>query len=603
MSGSIKEKLAALGIVVSSGSGQVKTYCPKPECEHKLNKHEKCLSVNIDKGQYNCHHCGWSGAVKINAPKSTEIKYALPKWTNNTNLPDNVVEWFKKRGISQQILIKQHINYSNEYMPQEQKEVPTIQFPYFMNEEAVNVKYRTAKKQFKMVSGAKLILYNIDSIRESKECLIVEGEIDALSFIEAGYDAVLSVPNGASKGNQRLDYIDNCIEQLEKIDKFYIGVDNDQPGMALKNELIRRFGDDKCFILNYEDCKDGNEYLVKYGPIKLKELIDNAHPVPIEGVFTANDFSKELDDIYENGLPRGEVIGIHEFDNSISFMPGQMTIVTGIPSHGKSEMLDFICTRLAMFSKWKGAIFSPENFPIELHLSKLMEKVIGKPFGVYGQNVFNRMNEAEKNAAREFINKHFFLIRPNDENFSLNNILSKTVQLILRHGINYIIIDPWNTLEHQVPKGINTTDYINNELSKLRSLKQRRKIHVFLVAHPTKIKKDKNGKYEIPTLYDISGSANFYNQADIGLCVYRDFDEQKTYLFVQKVRSKHLGKVDRIPCLYDISTGRYTPDHVPFDRNNYLINQKEQQELTFIHKLTPSPATNILADEDLEIPF
>lgn len=599
-----KEKLAALGISVSSNSGQVKTYCPKPECEHKKSKNERCLSVNIDKGQYNCHHCGWSGGVKINAPKRTEIEYETPKWTNNTNLPNNVLEWFKKRRISQKILIKQKISHEKEYMPQEKREVPTIQFPYFLNGEVVNVKYRTVDKKFKLVSGAKLILYNLDSIQESKECLIVEGEIDALSFLEAGYDAVLSVPNGASKGNQRLDYIDNCIEQLEKINKFYIGVDNDEPGRALKNELIRRFGDDKCFTLDYKDCKDGNEYLVKYGPLELRALIENAQPVPIEGVFTANDFEKEIEDIYTNGLPKGETIGIDEFDSHISFMPGQMTIITGIPNHGKSEFLDFVHARLAVFKGWRYGIFSPENFPIQLHLSKLIEKIIGKPFGIYGKHLYSRMNDSEKNAAREFINKHFFFIRPDDENFSLDNIIAKTNQLILRHGINSLIIDPWNTLEHQVPKGMNPTEYISNQLSKLTSLKQRKNIHLFIVAHPTKIKKDKNGKYEIPNLYDISGSANFFNKTDNGMCVYRDFDEGKTLVFIQKIKFKHLGKVGRVDFKYDILSGRYNHVDSLEDKSNYL-NEQEQKQLKFeekTHKLTPSQDDNI-PDEELEIPF
>ena len=79
----------------------------------------------------------------------------------------------------------------------------------------INVKYRDGQKNFKLVSGAKLIFYGLDSIKDSNKVYIVEGEMDALSLHEAGIYSVCSVPNGASKGNQRLEYLDNCFKYFE----------------------------------------------------------------------------------------------------------------------------------------------------------------------------------------------------------------------------------------------------------------------------------------------------------------------------------------------------------------------------------------------------
>lgn len=62
-----------------------------------------------------------------------------------------------------------------------------------------------------MVSGAELLPYNIDAIKGQKECIITEGEMDALSFIECGRTDVVSVPNGA---NANLSYLDDYIEEV-----------------------------------------------------------------------------------------------------------------------------------------------------------------------------------------------------------------------------------------------------------------------------------------------------------------------------------------------------------------------------------------------------
>ena len=104
----------------------------------------------------------------------------------------------------------------------------------------VNVKYRDGQKNFKMVSGAELIFYGLDNIKTMEKIYIVEGEIDALSLHEAGIYSVCSVPNGASKGNQRLEYLDNCFEYFKDKTEIILCTDNDNPGIELRNELSRR---------------------------------------------------------------------------------------------------------------------------------------------------------------------------------------------------------------------------------------------------------------------------------------------------------------------------------------------------------------------------
>lgn len=561
------DKLHALGIEVKQRSGQTKVRCPK--CSHnRKHKSDPCLSVNVDTGVYNCHNCEFKGSVGSFERQKKEF-VRPPEWQNNTALSEGLVKWFAARGITQKTLIAMRIGEGLQYIPQKKKEVNTVQFPYFRSGEIVNIKYRTGDKAFKMVKDAELIFFNLDGIANKEEAIIVEGEPDCLSFIEAGITNVVSVPNGASKGSQKLEYLDNCWSDFENMKVIYIGTDNDEAGIALRNELVRRLGDERCMLIDYKDCKDGNEYMLKHGKTSMPDLLTNAKPVPIEGIFTADQLLDDVKELYEKGLPKGDAIGVAEFDEHMTFLPGQMTVITGIPNHGKSDFLDFICERLAVMKDWRFGIFSPENFPISLHLSKISEKVIGKSFGST-----RKMTEDELLSAMDFIQDHFYFIRPDDENYTLDNILMRARKLVSRYGINGLIIDPWNTLEHQIPIGISETNYISNQLAKLTSFKQRYNVHIFLVAHPTKIKKDKNTKkYELPTLYDISGSANFFNKTDNGLCVYRDFSENKTVVSVQKIKFKHLGKVGQVAFCYDMASGRYYPQYDVADYSNHLISK------------------------------
>ena len=145
----MREKLEELGILLKRSSGYVKTKCPK--CSHtRKNKSDNCLSVDIDQGVYNCHHCGWSGNVRFEKKKEY-IK--PPKIAAEVN--ERVVEWFASRGISEPTVSHWKIGESLEYMPQVQKKRRCINFNYYRDNELINVKYRDAEKNFKLVSQSR----------------------------------------------------------------------------------------------------------------------------------------------------------------------------------------------------------------------------------------------------------------------------------------------------------------------------------------------------------------------------------------------------------------------------------------------------------------
>lgn len=537
-------------------SGQVMTTCPR--CSHeRRKKNDKCLSVNIDKGVWMCHHCHWSGSL-------TKKQYSLPKWENQTILSDKVVEWFLTRNIKQETLIEMGISEKSEYMPQVQSERKVVCFPYFREKVVVNVKYRTSDKHFKMHKDAELIFYNLDGLKDEEECIIVEGEIDALTLIQLGYKNTISVPNGASRGNNNLQYFDNCYQIFENMKSVLICTDNDEPGNSLANELARRIGVEKCSRALPGEFKDVNEQYCKTGKVELE-----SKPFPIEGIFGVADHWQGLLDLMKNGFPKGwkprGLIGQH-----LSFHPGYTSIITGIPGHGKSEILDQICLQLCLDYNLRGAYFSPENRPTEMHLLKIVEKLIGKSAFKADQTLLNK--------AKDFLNDRYFWLYPED-GYNLDNILEKARQAVLKFGVNWFVIDPWNKLEHQYLES--ETKHVSESLDKIANFNHKNSTHCFIVAHPKKMQM-KDDVYEVPGLYDISGSANFYNKADLGLTMYKESDGQNS-LYIQKVKFKYWGTgIGKIDLNWDKDNGRFSEGGN--DPTNWLVPQQNLTPINFYEK-------------------
>lgn len=553
-------KLSDLRIV---NDGKKKHFCPKCH-ESRTDQRDKSLSVDWDKCIAHCHYCGTNfffgktekihHAPKTIQPSKQETKgYKKPnRLANEEPLDENMRKWFKDRSISAEIAEAEGIIKVCRKMPKTGQIEKCIVFPYIVEGELVNRKYRDGAKNFMLESGARLIPWRIDHILDTPECIITEGEMDALSFVEIGRKDVVSVPNGAQKN---LNYLDDFIEtHFENKTRIYIAVDTDTKGLELRAELIRRFGEDVCRIVTYgNDCKDANELLVKHGPEALKNALEEAKEVPLEGIFIADDVKDELLALFEHGLQKGAVLDMGGLDQLLSVNLGCLMIETGIPGDGKSEFIDEMAIRLWLRYGWRCAWFSPENYPVTLHHSKLIEKLIGKKFQK------DMMTTMEFETAVNCLSQNFFDILP-EEGHQVDTILEKASMLVRRKGVKVVILDPYNCLEHQIPTGQNETQYISEFLEKLRSFARRRQVLVVLAAHPTKMKKEPGSeRYPVPTMYDISGSAAFYNKADFGISIERDRTQGITRIHVLKVKYRHLGHPGVASFRYNTQNGRLTP--------------------------------------------
>lgn len=584
---SMKLNWEKYGIEVPYGvhKGNKKVFCPQCHAS-RHDKRDKSLSVNLETGEFNCHYCGFSGCVAEREPwerdrpwhnyapiRREKPVYRKPTPKPNAQLEPRALAWFKGRGISEDTVRELKISEGQEWMPQKQGLANTIQFNYYHNGVLVNTKFRTGDKCFKLVSGAELLPYNIDAIKGQKECIITEGEMDALSFYECGRHDVVSVPNGA---NANLSYLDDYIEEyFDDKDTIYIASDTDTKGVLLRDELLRRFGVERCRVLDYGDgCKDANEHLMKYGRESLLQCLADAPEIKVDGVFTVSDFEESLDALFEHGWQKGATIGHENFDRLCSFETKRLCIVTGIPGSGKSEFIDEIAERLNMRYGWRFAYFSPENAPLAYHASKLIEKFTGKRFSR------QTLTFGEYKQVKQHLEQDFFFIAPTDS-YKVDNILDKAKYLVRRRGIKALVIDPYNRLESEQGSR-SETQYISELLDKLTNFAQRNDILIILMAHPTKQPRNKDGVIEAPTLYDISGSANFFNKADFGIVVHRNRAENTVEVHVQKVKFRHLGECGTALFKYNLNNGRYTPYEngvePVWDNENHLQAEERRRQ-------------------------
>lgn len=599
--GQVVEKMKKEGIDMSQwrlGTFQ-RTICP--QCEGGSTE-ERSLSVFIREdgthGNWTCFraNCGWKGYTQ---PDGVSKAYQAKKDSGNENesdqelkanqsvkvirklreedlrlepLCDELVTYFSERMISAKTLRRNNVSQ------RKRNNKIVIAFTYRRDKVLVGCKYREVSKKFSQEANTEKILYGLDDIKQARDIIIVEGEIDKLSMEEAGYRNCVSVPDGApaqvsnklpdKDHDKKYSYLWNCKEYLDPASRIILATDADPPGQALAEELARRLGKERCWRVKWpkknetEFCKDANEVLMFLGPQALKEVIEGAELYPIRGLFNFKDFFPEIDSYYlgihgdELGIPTGWKC----MDGLYKVVPGELTIVTGVPNSGKSEWIDALLCNINDQCGWKFVLCSMEN-KVRDHARKLLEKHIKKPFfdARYGGSV-ERMSQDEFEEGKEWLNETFHLIRCEDDCLpSIDWVLNLAKAAVLRHGVRGLVIDPYNELDHQRPSTQTETEYVSQILTKIKRFAQHHSCHVWFVAHPRQLH---NWNGAPPNMYDISGSAHFINKCDNGIVIHRNRDPDAgpvdvVQVCMKKVRNKVIGQIGDAFLTYDRVSGEY----------------------------------------------
>ena len=438
---------------VSAVTDDCRIACPSCS-ETRKKKHEKTLSVTINPDGtklYFCHHCGESGSLfrpKNNYLKESKVTRIQPRATVDESAIKN---FFNSRGIlwSQDIDLpvisgKRYFNGFGE--------LDAVGFVYGDQSQPSAIKWRAINQKAFTQEGAARHFYGIEFIPDdAKELIIVEGECDALALASAGIAAV-SCPNGAPQmvsgksfspeDDNKFSYIWEARELIDRCDKIILATDNDKAGHALAEEIARRIGRAKCWAINYPaGCKDANEVIQQHGVEALKDVVSKSQPLPLKGVYSAKSYIQDVQDIFAKGVGSGESPGIASIDDLFTIAEGQLSVVTGVPSSGKSEFVDQIMVNLAQNCSWKFAVASFEN-PPHFHIAKLSEKIVGKAFF---EGEAARMTNKELTDCSNFIDKHFVFLDSRDGAVStIDSIIDRAKQAVMRLGIRGLVIDPYN---------------------------------------------------------------------------------------------------------------------------------------------------------------
>lgn len=548
-----------------------KSTCPLCSAQRKHNPKAECVKLDWSRGTATCYHCGEffqlhsykgkNGEVKPNKPSKDYVRkdpenkvsktYKKPTAWEKGDIPKSFEDYWWKRGISKDTLQDMQVGRGYEWMPAAKKESPVMMFPYYNGKELVNVKFRgqftdaegKVKRDFKMISDAQKIPYNLNGIVGQKECIIVEGEPDALTFIECGITYVVSSPNGSTLHSVNLEWLDETIEHFEDKDIIYLGMDNDEAGQNVQKELVRRLGSHRVRLIDYGTFKDANalyqstynEATNEFDPSVIDSLISNAKEIPLESVIRFNDVASEVEMFFLKGMPKGMLCGIKELDEVFSINFGQYCMTTGIPTHGKTNLIDQMVLGYNLKYGHRIAFCSPENQPIALHISKLMTKILGyrpEPKDVY---------TAEFRQCAEYIQDNFDFINF-EKGCDLKRTLGKFEELITRRGTKFFVVDPINKIKLKESASKSDVQYSQDYSSDIDTFVKNTQSFMFTVAHPTKQSIGDNKEFVKPNAYSIKGGGDWLDMAYHMLCCHRNFAEGTTDIDVFKCKFEHLGQ-------------------------------------------------------------
>src|SRR5215469_5185418 len=424
----------------------------------------------------------------------------------------------------------------------------TIAIPIFEAGARINTKYRTigGEKRFLQEPGAKPVVWNVDRITDEtlkdEPLIITEGELDAIAAIQSGFGRVVSVPNGAPQkededtGN-RYRFIENAPKALHACKKIILATDSDGPGIILMNDLALRLGRARCCWVKYpKGCKDLADVLRLHGQNGVVKVINQAQWFEIDGLYSMSELPPlhELTPL-DSGFP-----GLRDH---WKLREGDLVVVSGVPSSGKTTVVNVIACMMAVRHRWKSVFASFEQVPQRDHRRFLRTWYNGK--------LVAHQTPEEIDKADTWITQNFLFVAPGDDDDpTLEWILERLSAAIVRRGVKICIIDPWNELAHE--RGdMSMTDYIGYALRILKRFAKKHSVLVIIVAHPMKMRRAENGRFPMPCLYDIADSAHWKNRCDVGVIVHRETDEI-TLVRVEKVRyHDELGRPGDVYVKYD----------------------------------------------------
>ena len=435
--------------------------------------------------------------------------------------------WLEARGLDLEVVTRYGI-----YTDRQSPDGRDLAIPFVREGKVINHKYRGPRKTFRQDTGAPPSFWNEDCLRDpalaNEPLIVTEGEPDALASIQAGFPRTISVPNGAGSD---LDFIGAIWPLLKDVPYVVLTGDGDEPGRKLNAELARRFGPARCAWIVYpEGTKDLNDVLRLKGETGVREAIQGAKPYPIKGLYRLSDYPDVPEPVtYETGFI--------SLNAHLRLWHGEFIVITGVPGHGKSRFaLELLCS-MALSHKHRSVVFSAE-----MRVTPYVRDVMREHFcNMQAKD----LTVDDKRIADRWIEDTFCFIdqdpREEKEEATIEWLIDRAADAVVRYGVRWFLLDPWNQVEHKRVHGVSEPEYQGKAIAALKRFARSYDCGVIVVAHPTKDVKMQNGEIRKPTLYDISGSAHWYNAADHGVIVSGDTTSDIREITIEKSRYRAGG--------------------------------------------------------------
>lgn len=386
-----------------------------------------------------------------------------------------------------------------------------------------------------------LILWNDDCLNEpcspATPLVVTEGEFDGLACLAAGATHVVSVPNGAilarpgegdviPSEDRAFSYLWRGVKldpRLDKFEKIILATDDDERGRVLRGELAVRLGRQRCWFVIYpEGCKDANDVLMQRGADALSDVFAEARPIVPNRLVCFSDIPVETRRTYSTGW-RG-------LDAHMMLVIPELAIITGIPGAGKSAWALALGGNLAQVHGLRGAILQFEDNP-----ERNRNDLLRYRMGIMGDDE----QGGDRAEAVRWVDQMFRTISPSETvddegDFDLVWLHQAIEEAAKRHGCRWVIIDPWNEVEHLWNKNENEAVYLNRAIRQLKRIMRRFQVAIIIVAHPTK-EGGKQQEIQDMSGYDIAGGAVWKNKSDHMVIVHRNSPaDQITFVKIDK---------------------------------------------------------------------
>jgi len=480
------------------------------------------------------------------------------------------IEFFESRRLSTETAARFGI-YTARWDYERKEAMPDIDgniivFPFTEYGATVGEKYRTPDKRIWQRTGGRRTFYNADALDDpaletgQMPLVIVEGEPDCLAAIDCGFPLTVSVPDGApalkdgedpndlpealdpkTEKTGKFEFLYLNRDRLRRVRRFIIAVDNDRQGQRLAAELVRRLSPGRCSFVTYPDgCKDLNAVLMKHGVDGVVRVLNGAQPYPVRGLYRLSEYPP-TEEVRTFGT------GWHTLDAVLRPWLGEFMVVTGIPGHGKSTWVLNLLANMAHLHGWRSALFSPE-MPTVPHLRDKLRRIRGGWA-----------------SADPWIEEHFTFIdgdpsgTDDEQDFNMEWIIDRATDAVLRDGIQAFVLDPFNEVEHARRRDESMTEYIGRTIRMLKRWGRLYNVLTIVIAHPTKDIVGRDGKTRHVTLYDIEGSAHWFNKCDHGIVVDRpDANKDEAEIRISKVRFDGTGRKGMVRMGFDPERSRFT---------------------------------------------